>query len=85
MQIEQHTGMTGARPSAVLLSLVELRVGTRELLGGIGVIVQVQSIYMYVGIEENLTKPPTTSGQLLVRLHYREMDILLNHGIRLDF
>ena len=47
--------------------------------------IQVQSIYMYVGIEENLTKPPTTSGQLLVRLHYREMDILLNHGIRLDF
>ena len=39
VQIEQHTGMTGARPSSVLLSLVELRVGTRELLGGIGVIV----------------------------------------------
>ena len=27
VQIGQHTGMTGARPSAVLLSLVELRVG----------------------------------------------------------
>ena len=27
VQIKQHTGMTGARPSAVLLSLVELRVG----------------------------------------------------------
>ena len=56
------------------------------ILGEVGVALgKYTTIYMYIGIEENLTKPPISRGKLLVRLHYREIDIFLNHGIRLDF